>query len=147
MLDLVLSPSTELTGFRLVIVFTTPRHFVRSYASSSPVHFSSSHSLLSFSTFVLVFLYYRSLQVSKPSLSHFYLSSEHDRTTAYCLLQPSYLKTPLCPTCPSTPRCFFDSNSFTPHIARIIALFVLRIAMSFSLKHHASRPYNIADLT
>ena len=27
-LDPILSPSTELAGFRMVIVFTTPRHFV-----------------------------------------------------------------------------------------------------------------------
>ena len=43
---------------------------------------------------------------------------------------------------------FLRSNSFTPHIARIIALSVLlKTAISFSLKHHASLPYNIADLT
>ena len=41
MLDPVLSPSTELAGFRMVIVFTTPRNFVRSHASSitSPFFF------------------------------------------------------------------------------------------------------------
>ena len=69
------------------------------------------HLILAFSTFVSVFLflYYHSLQISKPSLSHCHLlSSKHVRTTAYCLLQPSYLKTLLCPTYPSTPRCFFD---------------------------------------
>ena len=33
MLDPVLSPSTELAGFGMVIVFTTPRHFVRLHAS------------------------------------------------------------------------------------------------------------------
>ena len=55
----------------------------------SPLHFSSSHSLPAFSTFVSVFLflYYHSLQISKPSLSHFHLlSSKHDRTTVDCLL-------------------------------------------------------------
>ena len=53
----------------------------------SPVHFFSSHSLLAFSTIVSVFFYYRSFQISKPSLSHFrLLSSKHDRTTAYYLL-------------------------------------------------------------
>ena len=35
----------------------------------SPVHFSPSHSLPAFSTFVSVFLYYHSLQISKPKLS------------------------------------------------------------------------------
>ena len=87
---------------------------------------------------------------SKPSLSHFHLlSSKHDGTTVYCLLWPSYLKTPLCPTCPSTPRCFFDLiASHHTHIARIIVLSVLlKIAISFSLKYHASLPYCIADLT
>ena len=57
--------------------------------SLSPVHFSSSHSRLAFSTFVLVFLflYYLSLQISKPSLLHFHLlSSKHDRTTVNYLL-------------------------------------------------------------
>ena len=55
----------------------------------SPVHFSSSHSLPAFSTFISIFLflYYHSLQISKPSLSHFHLlSSKHDRTTVNCLL-------------------------------------------------------------
>ena len=53
----------------------------------SPVHFSSSHSPLAFSTFVSVFLYHRLLQILKPMLSHSHLlSSKHDRTTAYYLL-------------------------------------------------------------
>ena len=34
-LDPVLSPSTELTGFRMVIVFTTPRHFDLSHVSGA----------------------------------------------------------------------------------------------------------------
>ena len=46
MLDPVLSPSTELAGFRMVIVFTTPCHFVRSLASSFP----SPFFVISFST-------------------------------------------------------------------------------------------------
>ena len=79
MLDPVLSPSTELAGFRMVIVFTAPRHFVRSHISSSPVYFSSSHSLIAFSTFVLVFLflYYRSLQILNRSLSHSHLLTQN----------------------------------------------------------------------
>ena len=46
-----------------------------------PVHFSSFHTLLAFSTFasIFVFLYYCALQISKPSLSNFHLlSSKHD---------------------------------------------------------------------
>ena len=39
MLDPIFSPSTELAGFRMVIVFTIPRHFVRSHASSFPSQF------------------------------------------------------------------------------------------------------------
>ena len=45
-LDPVLFPSTDLHGFRLVIVFTTPCHFVRSHASS----FTSPFFFISFST-------------------------------------------------------------------------------------------------
>ena len=58
-LDPVLSPSTGLAGFRIVIVVTTPRHFLRSHASSFTSLFFIIHSLLVFSTFVLVFLYDR----------------------------------------------------------------------------------------
>ena len=47
MLDPVFSPSTELAGFRMVIVFTIPRHFVRSHASSFP----SPFFFISFSTY------------------------------------------------------------------------------------------------
>ena len=54
MLDPILSPSTELAGFRMVIVFITPHHVVRSHASS----FISPFFFISFST-------YRLLQISK----------------------------------------------------------------------------------
>ena len=128
-----MSPSTELAGFRMVIVFTTPRHFVRSRASSFP----SPFFFISFCTcfFHVCFglpLPLLPLQISKPSLSHFHLlSSKHDRATGSINFS-----------------LFLRSNSFTPHIARIIALSVLfKIAISFSLKHLASLPYNIADVT
>ena len=39
MLDPVLSTSTELAGFRMVIVFTMPCHFIRLHASSFPSPF------------------------------------------------------------------------------------------------------------
>ena len=53
----------------------------------SPAHFSSFHSLLIVSKFVSIFLYYRALHISKPSLSHFHLFfSKHDCTTTYYLL-------------------------------------------------------------
>ena len=43
---------------------------------------------------------------------------------------------------------FFLSTNFTPHIDLTMALSVLlKIAISLSLKHHVSLPYNIADLT
>ena len=43
---------------------------------------------------------------------------------------------------------FLRSNNLSPQIARFIALSVLlKIAISFSLTHRASLPYNIADLT
>ena len=46
MLDPVLSPSMELARFHMVIVFTKPRHFVRSHASS----FTSPFFFIAFST-------------------------------------------------------------------------------------------------
>ena len=73
----------------------------------SPVHFSSSHSLLAFSTFVSVF-YYSSLQISKPSLSHFYLlSTKHDRTTAI-LSKDSFM-----PNMSINSSLYLRSNNFT----------------------------------
>ena len=43
---------------------------------------------------------------------------------------------------------FFFSISFVPHIAHTIALSVLlKIAISFSFKHHVSLPFNISDPT
>ena len=38
----------------------------------------------------------------------------------------------------------FCSISFAPHIALLV---LLKTAIAFSLKHHVSLPYNIADLT
>ena len=46
LLDRLLSPPTELDGFRMVIIFTTLRHFVRLHASSHQSIFL--HSLLAF---------------------------------------------------------------------------------------------------
>ena len=105
-----------------------PRQFVRSHASSSPVHFSISHSLLSFSTFVSVFLflYYSLLQIKKPSLSHFHLLSvKHDHTTHTLLALAIPSKDSFMPNTSINSSLFLRSNSFTPHIARITAFSLL----------------------
>ena len=102
-----------------------------------PVYFSSSHSLLAYSAFVSVFLffYYRPLQISKLSLSYFHLlfsKSKHNRTNAYYLLWPFYLKISFVSNTFINSSLFLRPNSFTPHIARIISLSVLlKIAISF----------------
>ena len=76
---------TELSGFRMVIVFTTPRHFVQSHASCFTSQFFFSSSSTCFFLGFVLFFYYPALQISEP-LSHFHLSSKRDRTTAYYLL-------------------------------------------------------------
>ena len=85
MLDPVLSLLTELAGFRMVIVFTTPRHFVRSHASS----FTSPFFFISFSTcffHVCLGLPLLPLTSNFKAFTIHLLSSEHDGTTAYYLL-------------------------------------------------------------
>ena len=149
MLDQVLS--TELARFRMVIVFTTPRHFVRSHASI----FTSPFFILFFTCFFHV-CFGLSLPVL-PLTSNFKaftitfssFFSKHDRTTAYYLLKPSYLKTPLCPTCPSTPRCFFDLI-VSPHTSLKLSLFLFfsklpSLFLSSTMLHFHTR-YNLADL-
>ena len=69
MLDPVLSPLTELAGFRMVIVFTTPHHFVQLHASS----FTSPFFFISFST-----LFPRLFRSSSSSTTaHFKVQSVH----------------------------------------------------------------------
>ena len=55
-LDPVLFPSTELTGFSMVIVFTTPRRFARSHAFSctSPFFFTSFSTSFIYACFGLL---------------------------------------------------------------------------------------------
>ena len=152
MLDPVLSTSTELAGLRIVIVFTTPRHFVRSHASS----FTSSFFFISFSTCFFHVGFGLPLPL-RPLTSNFKaftitFSSSFLKTWPYhrILLASAILPKRLLyiPNMSINSSLLLRSNSFTPHIARIIALSVLlKIAISFSLKHHASLPYNIADLT
>ena len=154
MLDPVLSPLTKLAGFCVVIVFTTPRRFVRSHASSftSPFFFSS------FSTYFFHVFFGLPLPLL-PLTSNFKaftvpFSSSFLKTTPYhriLLALATLSKDSFMPnmSITSSPFCLFlRSTSFTPNIDRIIALYVLlEIAFSFSLKQHASLPYNIADLT
>ena len=145
MLEQVSSPSTELAGFRTVIVFTTPRHFVRSHASS----FTSPFFFISFSTCFFHVCFGLPLSqlplTSKPSLSHFHFFPQNmtvpPHTTCFSILsKDSFMSI--------NSSLFLRSSSFTPHIAWIIALSVLlKIAISFFLKYHASLPYNIADCT
>ena len=146
MLDPVFSPSTELAGFRMVIVFTIPRHFVRSHASSFP----SPFFFISFSTCFFHVCFGLSLPL-QPLTSNFEaftitFSSSFLKTWPYhrILLAVAILsKDSFMPNMSINSSLFLRSNSFTPHIARIIALSVLlKIAISFSLKHHASLPYN-----
>ena len=60
---------------------------------------------------------------------------------------PFYPTFPSSPTSPSAPPVSFYSL-ILPHIDLTMALSVLlKIAISCSLKHHVSLPYNIADFT
>ena len=104
-LDSVLS--TELARFCTVIVFTSSHHFARARTSS----FTSPLLLISFSTcfFTLlsVFLYYAhfKFQSFRYQLFVFFpqnLTVPHHTTCFSHPIQRLY------PTCPSTPRCFFD---------------------------------------
>ena len=151
MLDPIISPSTELTEFRMVIVFTIPRHFVRSHASSFP----SPFFFISFSTCFFHVCFGLPLPLL-PLTSNFKaftitFSFSFLKTWLYyrILLALAILsKDSFMPNMSINSSLFLRSNNFTPHIARIIALSVLpKIAISFSLQHHASLPYNIADLT
>ena len=151
MLDRVLSPSTELAGFRMAIVFTTPRHFVRSHSSSFP----SPFFFISFSTCFFHVCFGLPLPLL-PLTSNFKaftitFSSSFLKAWPYhrILLALAILSIDsFVPNMSINSSLFLRSNSFTPHITRIIALSVLlKIAMSFSFRHHASLPYNITDLT
>ena len=151
MLDPILSPSTELAGLHMVIVFTTPRHFVRSHASSFP----SPFFFISFSTCFFHVCFGLPLPLL-PLTSNFKaftitFSSSFLKTCPYhrILLALAILfKASFMSNMSINSSLFLRSNSFIPHIARIIAISVLlKIAISFSLKHHALLPYNTADLT
>ena len=151
MLDLVFSPSTELAQFRIVIVFTILRHFVRSDASSFP----SPFFFISFSTCFFHVCFDLPVPLL-PLTSNFKaftitFSSSFLKTWPYhrILLALAILsKDSFMPYMSINSSLFLRSSSFTPHNARIIALSVLlKIAISFCLKHHASLPYNIPDLT
>ena len=148
--DPVLFPSTELAEFHIVIVFNMPRHFVQSHASS----FTSPYFFISFSTCFFHVCFGLSLPLLPLTLNFkafaITFSSSILKTLPYhrillALAIPA--RDAFMPKMSINFSLFLRSNSFTPHIARIIALSVLlKIAISFSLKHHASLPYNITDL-
>ena len=140
------SPLMELDGFGMVIVFTTPHHFVQSYASS----FTRPFFFISFSTCFFHVCFGLPLLLLTLNFKVFIItfSSSFLKTWPYhrtllalvILSKDSFM--------PINFLLFLRSNSFTPHIPRIIALSVLlKIAISFSLKHHASLPCDIADRT
>ena len=151
MLDPVLFSLTKLARFCMIIVFTTPRHFVQSHASSftSPFFFSN------FSTYFFHVSFCLPLPLL-PLTSNFKaftipFSSSFLKTTPYhrmLLALATLSEDSFMPNMYITSSQFLQSKSFTPNIARIIALSVLlEIAISFSLEQHALFPYNIADLT
>ena len=142
-LDPVLSLSMELAGFRMVIVFTTPCHFVRSHASlfTSPFffiwfctcffHACFGRSLLrltsNFKTFTITF----SLSFLKPWPYHRMLLA------LAILFKDSFM-----PNMSINSSLFLRSNSFTPHITWIIAFlfselpsFILSSTMLYFIQH------------
>ena len=93
---------------------------------------------------------------SSSTTSQFKFQSLH----YHILIFPQNMIVPPHTTCFSLPiqkllntqqvrHCFFDLTALNhTSIARIVALsFLLKIAIFFSLMHHVSLPYNIADLT
>ena len=85
-------------------------------------------------------------------IAFFKMLSSSLLTTCPCHLTPFALailsKVSFRPSIFISSSVFFLSTSFTPHIDLTIALSVLlKITISFSLKHHVSLPCNIADLS
>ena len=155
MLDPVLSPSTGLVGFRMVIVFTTPCHFVRSHAfflffHSHLASFSTPFFFVSFSTcffhvcFGLLLPFILNFKAFTIAFSSSFLKiwPNHRILLALTILS----KDSFMPNMSINSSLLLRSNSFcfTPHIALSV---LLKIAISFSLKHRVSLPYNTADLT
>ena len=114
MLDPVLSLSTELAGFRAVIFFTTPRHFVRSYASSFP----SPFFFISFSTCFFHVCFGLPLQPLTSNFKTFTItfSSSFLKTCPYhCILLALAIlsKDSFMPNMSINSSLFLRSNSFT----------------------------------
>jgi len=142
--DPVSSPSTELVGFCIVMDFTTSCHLSRSHTSFITSPFICILLCTCFSTFVLVipFLCDPAIQNAEPSI----ISSQlyHRILLAFAILSKDSSR----PSIDINSSEFLLSTSFMPHIPLIIALSILlKIAVSFSCKHHVSLPYSIADLT
>ena len=102
-----------------------PCHFWPS-SLSLPIHFQH-HCLLQFIIIIL---------------------SDHMAIPSYSIRLCHSIQRFLQPNISISSFIFFLSTNFTPHIDLTMALSVLlKIAISLSLKHHASLPYSIADLT
>ena len=131
MLDPVLSPSTELARFHMDLVFTMPRHFVRSHASSFPSPFFFISFSTCFSSFVSVslFLYYRAhfIFIFFPQTGPF-----HSILLTLTILSKDSSTPNMSINSSLFPSIF--SNSYTPHITPLSVR--LKIVISFSLKHH-----------
>ena len=149
MLDPILFPLTELAGFCMIIVFTTSCHFIRSHASSftSPFFFISFFTCFFHVCFGLPILPLASnFKAFTITVSSSFLTTWLYHRILVALAIQS--KDPFMFNMSINSSLLLRSNSFTPHIALIIALSVLlRIAIFFSLKHHALDLYNIADFT
>ena len=118
-------PVNKLAGFCMVIVFATPRHFVRSHAS----FFTSPFLFISFSTCFFHVCFGLPLPLL-PLTSNFkaftitFLSSflktwpYHRILLALAILS----KDPFMPNMSINSSLFLRSNSFTLHIARIFTM-------------------------
>ena len=132
MLDPVLSQSTKLARFRMVIVFTTPCHVVRSNASFFTSHFSSPILYLLFPCL------FRSSSTTthfnfKAFLYHIFIFFPQNMTVPPYILALAILsKDCFMPSMSINTSLSLQSNSFTPHITRIIILSAfLKIASLF----------------
>ena len=132
------------------IALTPSLHLVRSAASSifHPTFFTLSSTCL----FHVIFgrprfrCPFTSIIIAFSILSSFLLITcpYHLTSFAFAILSNVFFK----PYISISSSVLFLSTNFTPHIDLTMALSVLlKIAISLSLKHLVSLPYNIADLT
>ena len=130
------------------IALTPSLHLVRSAASSvfKPTFFTLSSTCLLLVIFgrprfrfpftSIIFVFFSIL-----SSSLLITCPYHFTPFAYAILSNVFFK----PNISISSSIFFLSTTFTPHIDLTMALSVLKIAISVSLKHHFSLPYNITE--